>query len=131
MPMPQSHYPPGWNKFSASIRHVRAHNRCECTGQCGHHQGRPVLHRCREINHKPALWAHGTVHLAIAHLCDCDPICMIPAHVIAACQRCHLRLDRFRHAAHRLASQSRRPEATTDIQRDIPALYTQSPFPHL
>jgi hypothetical protein len=38
-----------------------------------------------------------------------------PEHVIAACQRCHLRIDRFLHAAHRLARQLARQQPTTGI----------------
>jgi hypothetical protein len=107
MPMPPNHYPVGWRDFSLSIRYARARERCECTGQCGMHRPNPGLRRCVEVNHKPARWARGRVVLTVAHLCKCDPICMNPAHVIAACQRCHLRIDRYRHAAHRMARQER------------------------
>lgn len=105
MPMPQSHYPPGWREFSALIRHVRAHGRCECTGQCGLHTYQRILRRCYETNGKKALYANGQIILTVAHLCKCAPICMNPAHVIAACQRCHLRIDRYLHAEHRRAKE--------------------------
>ncbi len=101
MPMPPEHYPPGWKDFSIRIRVVRAGGRCECTGQCGMHRPNPRIRRCIERNHQKAEWARGTVRLTVAHLCDCDPICMIPAHVRAMCQRCHLRVDRHLHARHR------------------------------
>jgi len=94
MPMPSSYYPPGWNAFSARIRHGRAGDRCECFGQCGLHHGR----RCAHANHTPGRWQRGTIVLTVAHLCACSPICLNPAHVIAACQRCHLRIDAFKHA---------------------------------
>jgi len=106
MPMPPEHYPPGWTQFSIDIRHVRAKHRCECTGQCGLHQGLKVTRRCIELNHRAAHFAHGKVILTVAHLCTCQPICLNPAHVIAACQRCHLRIDRFLHAKHRLERQA-------------------------
>jgi hypothetical protein len=110
--MPPEHYPPGWKQFSIDIRYVRAKQRCECTGQCGLHQGRPVTRRCIEQNHQPAHFANGRVTLTVAHLCTCDPICLIPAHVIAACQRCHLRIDRFKHAHNRIAHQKTHQQAT-------------------
>jgi len=120
MPMPPEHYPPGWNPFSRAIRYARAKGRCECTGQCGMHRPNPGLRRCIEQNHQPARWARGRVVLTVAHLCQCHPICLNPAHVIAACQRCHLRIDRFRHARVRLRTQSARQSATTGIQAPLP-----------
>ena len=107
MPMPQSHYPPGWQKFSAYIRYIRANGRCECTGECGLHQNDNKIRRCIERNHEPAVYANGKVILTVMHLCNCSPICLNPAHVKAACQRCHLRRDRFLHAKHRLTNQRR------------------------
>jgi len=41
--------------------------------------------------------------LNTAHMCNCSPPCTNPAHVFAACQRCHLRYDAFKHAATRAA----------------------------
>ena len=115
MPMPPEHYPPGWSAFSRWIRLARAQGRCECTGQCGLHQPAKVNRRCTEINHTKARYARGKVILTVAHLCQCKPICKDPAHVIAACQRCHLRIDRYLHAAHRQAKQKPRQEGTTGI----------------
>ena len=104
MPVDPTKYPPGWRDFSASIRFDRAKGRCECVGQCGLHQPNPTTRRCVELHHAKALWARGVVRLTVAHLCDCDPICMNPSHVIAACQRCHLRIDRQKHTATRRAT---------------------------
>jgi hypothetical protein len=126
MPMPPEHYPPGWNTFSRQIRYARAKGRCECTGQCGMHRPNPATHRCVELNHKPARWARGRVVLTVAHLCTCDPICMNPAHVIAACGRCHLRIDRYRHAANRLATHKAHRTRNTD-RGDAP----DNPLAHL
>lgn len=102
MPVDWTRYPPNWPGFSAQIRFARARGRCECTGQCGMHRPNPAPRRCVELHHTPARWFRGTVRLTVAHLCHCDPPCANPAHVIAACQRCHLRIDRFRHAQARL-----------------------------
>jgi hypothetical protein len=97
MPIDYRRYPTNWREFSASIRFARASGRCECTGQCGLHQPNPFPRRCCELHHKPARWAHGLVRLTVAHLCHCHPPCAIPEHVIAACQRCHLRIDAKKH----------------------------------
>jgi hypothetical protein len=108
MPVNPSHYPPGWRAFSAQIRFARAHGRCECTGECGMHSPNPNPRRCIERHGQKALWARGTIKLTVAHLCNCNPICLHPAHVKAMCQRCHLRVDRFLHARHRLERQRQR-----------------------
>jgi hypothetical protein len=102
MPVRWSDYPTGWRLFSSQIRAGRAGGRCECTGECGLHRSDPAPRRCLERQGKKALWARGTVRLTVAHLCTCSPLCMIPGHVKAMCQRCHLRVDRFKHAKARL-----------------------------
>ncbi len=100
-------YPPDWKAFSRRIRFVRAAGRCECLGECGlHGKGmfHPAARRCVEMNGKPARWARGRIMLTVAHLnypggpCQCDPLCSIAKHVKAMCARCHLRIDRERHA---------------------------------
>lgn len=101
MPIDLKLYPPWWRQFSRHIRYVRANQRCECTGQCGLHQPNPLPRRCLETHRRAAVFFRGRVALTTAHLCTCDPICANPAHVIAACQRCHLRIDRELHARHR------------------------------
>jgi len=98
-------YPPHWKQFSAQIRFIRAQERCECQGQCGLHGGLKGQRRCVEVHRRKAVFAGGPVHLAVAHLCRCSPPCANPAHVIACCQRCHLRIDRYTHAAKRMVSQ--------------------------
>lgn len=108
MPTDPRMYPLGWKDFSAEIRFQRARGRCECSGQCGLHSGYPTRRRCVELHGKKASYAKGTVRLTVAHLCSCHPICLNPNHVIAACQRCHLRIDRFRHAKNRIATQKAR-----------------------
>lgn len=100
MPIHRNHYPPWWDQFSRYIRFERANQRCECRGQCGLHGGPEKARRCVELHRKPAIFAQGIIHLSVAHICNCDPPCAIPAHVIAACQRCHLRIDRALHQRH-------------------------------
>jgi hypothetical protein len=101
MPIDPASYPANWRDFSNWVRFVRASYTCECTGQCGLHQPNPNPRRCMEYHHRRSLYARGTIHLTTAHLCACHPPCAIPGHVIAACQRCHLRIDRKLHAANR------------------------------
>ena len=100
MPIDYTHYPATWKAFSLAIRESRAQNRCECMGQCGLHCTHPGPRRCAEVNHMPAQWARGKVVLTVAHICACDPPCAIADHVLACCQRCHLRIDRALHQRH-------------------------------
>lgn len=53
-----------------------------------------------------AQWARGRIVLPAAHVCTCAPLCSEPTHLLAMCQRCHLRLDGALHAAH--AAETRR-----------------------
>ena len=99
MPINYRNYAPFWRQFSDWVRLDRANQRCECSGQCGLHRGK----RCIEAHHRPARYAHGLIRLTVAHLCTCWPPCTHPSHVMAACQRCHLRIDRFAHARARAA----------------------------
>jgi hypothetical protein len=106
MPMNRSAYPPDWDAISLELRNNRAQQRCECTGQCGLHQPNPSARRCIEMNHQSGRWLRGRVVLTVAHTCDCYPLCSDRTHLLAMCQRCHLRFDRFRHAASRLRTQA-------------------------
>lgn len=96
-------YGADWPHFSRFIRFVRAAHRCECCGSCGLHHGQ----RCLEVHHAPARWAKGTVRLTVAHLCECSPPCHDPNHVLAMCQRCHLRTDRWKHLRSRQEARRR------------------------
>jgi len=112
-------YGPDWRDFSALIRFIRAHYQCECTGQCGLHQPNPKTRRCIERHHQPARWAKGLIRLTVAHICQCEPPCQNPAHVLAMCQRCHLRIDRPLHQRQRQEHSSARPAlATTSKNHD-------------
>lgn len=118
-------YPADWREFSRRIRYERAKGRCECTGECGLHNGQdlvdPYNGRCRELDGQPAKFATGTVMLTVAHLnrkdgpCQCDPHCAIEDHVKAMCQRCHLRYDGERHQAN--AAETRRTGVKTGERR--------------
>src|SRR3990167_4069474 len=97
----KSLYPANWKSFSHSIRVDRAEYRCECIGECGlHPETNDGPRRCTERHMQPAVYARGKVVLTTAHLCVCDPICAIPEHVKAMCNRCHLRIDVDLHQRH-------------------------------
>jgi hypothetical protein len=97
VPVNWRNYPPNWKLFAAGIREVRAHNQCECTGECGIHRGR----RCIEVHGRHAVYARGKITLTTAHLCRCAPLCALPEHVKSMCQRCHLRVDIHLHLRNR------------------------------
>ena len=82
-------YPENWEEISLKVRESSGW-RCECCGFCQLHRGR----RCVEINGKPAQWARGKIVLTVAHLCH-HPECINLDHLVALCQRCHLRGDSF------------------------------------
>lgn len=107
MPMNRSKYPKDWDDFSHRIRFDRAKQQCECTGECGLHDGRdlffPEAKRCEERNGFPAKWAQGTVVLTVAHLCH-ETMCVNEQHVKGLCNRCHLRYDVDLHMLHALES---------------------------
>jgi len=111
-------YPEGWREFSDEIRFVRAGGRCECSGNCGLHLTHPGPRRCVERHGEPALWAKGKIILTVAHLCDCDPPCANPEHVLACCQRCHLRIDVPFHVENRKRNVRRRREAAGQMKME-------------
>jgi len=89
MPFDKSRYPDDWKEFSLHIRYGRAKGKCEL---------------CGAINAQPHPVTRSRVVLTVAHLdypggiCLCEIItgkkCCNPAHVLALCQRDHLRMDR-------------------------------------
>ena len=127
MPVNLKRYPPYWKQFSRYIRWERAAGRCECSGQCGLHGGPNGNRRCEEVNHRPAKWAKGRVVLTTAHLCSCDPPCSHPTHVIAACQRCHLRIDRHLHARNRIKNGTQRTPDWVRLARNLEPLPPSTP----
>jgi hypothetical protein len=102
MRRPKPIYPTEWKEFSHFIRHERAQGQCECTGLglCGLHCMHPGPRRCVERDRQPALWAQGIVVLTVAHVCSCELPCIIAEHVLAMCNRCHLRFDVPLHMKH-------------------------------
>jgi hypothetical protein len=106
MARPKPIYPPEWRAVSRFVRFERAQGQCECTGQCGLHRTHPGPRRCVERDREPARWAHGLVVLTTAHLCTCEPLCADPTHLLAMCNRCHLRADQPLHQRH--AAETRR-----------------------
>lgn len=133
-------YPKNWRAISDSIRFDRAEGRCECTGQCGSdHEGRcdaPHGEDIARLRRDPAVWRrcedfscgeyepgwHKAIRivLTVAHLNHTPEDCH-PENLMAMCQRCHLRYDRFEHgrnAAETRKRKKRRPEG----QRALPGM---------
>lgn len=101
-------YPPNWKEFSRHIRFDVAKGQCQCKGQCGLHVKSQGPRRCIELNGHSAKWARGKIVLTVAHLCNCLPVCAREDHVIAACQRCHLRIDSRMHVANSKATREKK-----------------------
>ena len=89
-------YPDNWGTLSRYIRFDRAGGQCECHGECGLHLTHPGPRRCVEKHQESAVWATGVVILTTAHLCH-DSTCDDRDHLLAMCQRCHLRYDQAQH----------------------------------
>lgn len=121
MPFVRSRYPANWEAFTYGIKTMRAGGRCECSGQCGLHPANPHVRRCTETNGTPGQYMRGKVILTTAHLCKCNPPCANASHVIAACQRCHLRIDSRPKAARRRARERQRRAALQPLLDDLGA----------
>ena len=104
MPWDPKKYPADWKLIVAKVRE-RSGNRCECTGQCELHDHHG---RCVEVNGTKAKFAKGKVVLTTAHICKCDPPCGSLEHLIHACNRCHLRIDRELHAKNSKATREKK-----------------------
>lgn len=63
MPVDYKRYPENWHEISAYIRFERAGGRCECTGECGLHEG-----RCEAEHGKAHPVTGSRVVLTTAHL---------------------------------------------------------------
>lgn len=89
MPVDMSRYPDNWVEISNYIRFERAGGRCECTGECGQHEG-----RCEAIHGQPHPLTDSKVILTTAHTENKhDKMDCRPENLKAMCQRCHLIID--------------------------------------
>jgi len=100
MPMNIKHYPDDWFNISNFIRFERAQGQCECTGECGTHEG-----RCEARHKEPHPITGTTVILTTAHLGTdtgdkYDKMDVRPENLKAMCQRCHLLFDLEDHIKH-------------------------------
>ena len=93
-PENRDRYPANWPAISDSIRFGRAHQRCECEGECG--RGTHGLRRCPNRHGQPAYGTGSKVVLTVAHL-DHVPENCDPDNLRAMCQGCHLHYDREHH----------------------------------
>jgi hypothetical protein len=108
-PEDRERYPADWPAISARIRHERAGDRCECTGQCG----KPHAARCEAVNGQASPYTGSLVVLTTMHL-DHNPENCDEANLLAGCQRCHLAYDAAHHAETRRAARARELAAAMD-----------------
>lgn len=111
-------YPRNWREISAWIRFDRAGGRCECSGQCGltHPGGRcPALHDQPHPDTGSAVW------LTTAHL-NHTPEDVRDSNLLAACQRCHLRLDAGHHRVTRSITLAARAAAAGQLALEAVAV---------
>ena len=102
-PENRARYPSDWKAISERIRFDRAGGRCECKGECGlDHDG-----RCTAEHHEPHPRTGSKVVLTTAHLNDPIEDCS-DGNLKAMCQQCHLRLDRYLHAANARRTRERK-----------------------
>lgn len=92
-----SRYPDNWNDISNYVRFIRAEGRCECTGECGKHEG-----RCDAKHGEPHPITGSKVVLTTAHMGHGtgdkhDKQDVRPENLKAMCQRCHLIFDLDEH----------------------------------
>jgi hypothetical protein len=102
MPMKLKDYDPTWPEFSLRIRRDRAEWHCECSGECGRHEG-----RCERKQGDDTGNPNYKATLTVAHLdheggvCRCKVEtgikCVREDHCIAACNGCHLMIDLPHH----------------------------------
>jgi len=111
MPVDMSRYPPEWKRIIVPRIAKRAGGRCECTGECGKHEG-----RCTARNHKKhpvtgSISTFTTAHLGVDYpdgrkgdkhdKSDCRD-----ENLKHMCNSCHLNFDRDEHMAN--AAKTRR-----------------------
>ncbi len=105
----RARYPKDWKAISERIRHDRAANLCECSGECGDDHGG----RCSAMNGEPHPLTLSRVVLTTAHL-DHVPENCSDDNLKAMCQKCHNRYDmQMRRAG--ISSRARALCATTDL----------------
>ena len=105
MPIDYSKYADNWHEISMDIRENRAHDKCECRGECGHDHNKEWLDalkltelfnepdRCMASNGNKHWVTGSTTVLTVAHL-DHDIKNNDYSNLMAMCQRCHLAYDR-------------------------------------
>ncbi len=126
-PENRKRYPKNWKTEIRPAILLRAEDYCECRGECGddhYHERCKAPNGMLIVRHRtvPADWVPwlldedlGTnlrgkpvkIVLTIAHLNHTPEDCR-PENLLALCQRCHLRLDRFEHAKNAAETRRRR-----------------------
>lgn len=104
-------YPKDWKEISDRIRFERADGQCECTGQCGEHEGQ----RCEARHGEPHPLTGSKVVLTTMHM-DHNPTNSVDNNLMAGCQKCHNRYDA---AMRRKGITDRRPLPLFDSERNL------------
>lgn len=117
MPIDYSRYPKNWKTEIVPAIRKRSRNRCECTGECGLHQG-----RCTARNGKSHPVTGSKVILTVAHLGfgtgnKHDKMDVRLENLKHMCQRCHLMFDLHDHIQH--AKATRRNKLITAGQMEM------------
>lgn len=109
MPIDYSRYPKNWKTEIVPTIRKRSRNGCECTGECGLHNG-----RCTARNGKPHPVTKSKVILTVAHLGidkpdgsagnKHDKMDVRMENLKHMCQRCHLIFDLPDHIQHAKAT---------------------------
>ena len=141
MPVKYSNYPPEWKAVSRAIRFTRSGKRCErCNvrqyavgywkDDAFHYEKgnaywdqfmyadsyKEAREACDEVND----WQEGepkriVIVLTVAHQCQCEPLCANPDHLLALCQRCHLRQDLPLHMANAARTRREKKDAARSL----------------
>lgn len=106
MPFNRSLYPHDWMQISQYIRFERAAGQCECTGECGRHEGRCTAEHGKTHPVTGSLVILTTAHLGTGTGDKHDKMDVRPENLKAMCQRCHLLFDLADHLDHALATRS-------------------------
>lgn len=124
MPVDMSRYPVEWKRVIVPRIAKRAGGRCECTGECGKHEG-----RCTARNRRPHPVTGSISVFTVAHLGipypdgrpgnkhdkqDCRD-----ENLKHMCNACHLNFDRDEHLANARATRKRKQIEAGQMEMQI------------
>jgi 5-methylcytosine-specific restriction endonuclease McrA len=102
MPIDKSKYPANWKQISKQTIE-NAHNKCElCYAPNGVKVIRLKILEATFPWYETVRTKDFTKIVLTVHHIDCDPQNNHPYNLIALCQKCHLRLDKYKHFKNRI-----------------------------